>query len=350
MQYLPNALGLPDDTINLTMVDASGKKYPVTWCMRNTGKRIKKGWRPFTLDHNLVVGDVCLFEVIEPGKPEIRVHIFRCADSTSSGSSTCQVLTEGSHGMNLEAEASRGPQTGTTAVVPVDPNFKLDPNRTSSFMGGLKEHDDHVVAEPLQRENHQEEETQADVAAGILSTSINSMTQVESLGTPLIENSKQTLWVPIEMVPKIEPTTEDLLPAITIPSILKILNPKPHYFPPNLEPEHFMLISAALQQDLPPSHVEGAQGINSVSATPHSFTCPPFGSNGDGLVTPNVEDTGFEIPEAFRCSSSFWMSAMETSFPDQTRNRPPSPSFVTLPPKIELVVPKIEQQTTSSWQ
>ena len=348
MQYLPNALGLPDDIINVTMVDASSKKYPVTWGTRNTGKRINKGWKPFTLDHNLVVGDVCLFELTEPGKPEIRVHIFHCADSTSSGSSTCQVLTEGSQGMNLEAEASRGPQTGTTAVAPMDSNFEL--NRTSFFMGGSKEHDDHVVAEPLQRENHQEEETQGDVAAGLLSTSINSTTQVESLGSPLVENSKQTLWVPIEMVPKIEPNAEDLLRANTIPSILKPLSPEPHYFPPNLEPEHFMLVPAALQQDLPPSHVEGAQGIDSVSAMPHSYTCPPFGSSGDGLVTPKFEYIGSEIPEAFRCSSSFWMSAMETSFLDQSRNRPSSSSLVTLPPKIELVVPKIEQQTTSSWQ
>ena len=349
MQYLPNALGLPGDTINVTMVDASGTKYPVTWVKRNTGKRINGGWKQFTLDHNLVVGDVCLFELTEPGKPEIRVHIFRCADSISSGSSTYQVLTEGSQGMNLEAEASRGPQTGTTAVASMDPNLELDTNQTSLFMGGLKEHDQ-VVAEPLQRENHQEEETQGDVAAGILSTSINCTTQVESLGTPLAENSKQTLWVPIEIVPKTEPNAEDLLPANPFPSILKTLIPKPHCFPPNLEPEHFMLISAALQQDLPPSHVEGAQGIDSVSAMPHSFTCPPFGSNGDGLVTPRSEDIGCQIPEAFRCSSSFWMSAMETSFPNQSRNRPSSPSCVTLPPKIELVVPKIEQQTTSSWQ
>lgn len=349
MQYLPNALGLPDNIKDVTMVDATSKKYPVTWCMRNTGKRINRGWKPFTLDHNLVVGDVCLFELIEPRKPEIRVHIFRCADSTSSGSRTCQVLTEESQGMNLEAEASRGPQTGTTAVAPMDSNFEL--NRTSFFMGGLKEHDDQVVAEPLQRENHQEEQTQGDVAAGILNTSINSTTQVESLGSPFVENSKQTLRVPMEIVPKIEPNAEDLLRANTIPSILKTLNPEPHYFPPNLEPEHFMLISAALQRDLPPSHVEGAQGIDSVSAMPHSYTCPHFGSNGNGLVIPKFEDIRSEIPEAFRCSSSFWMSAMETSFPDQSRNQPSSPSLVALPPKIiELVVPKIEQQTTSSWQ
>lgn len=349
MQYLPNALGLPDDITNLTMVDASGQKYPLTCCTRNTGKRTNKGWGPFTIDHNLVVGDICLFELTEPGKSEIRVHIFRCADSTSSGSSTCQVPTEDSQGMHLEAGPSRGPHTGNP-VLPTDPNFELDTNRTSFFMGAPNEHDNHVIAQPLLRENHPEEETQGDVAAGILRTPINSTAEVDRLGTTLAKNCKETSWALIEKVPKIEPTAEDLPPENIIPSILETLNLKPHSFPPNLEAEDFTPISAALHQDPPPSHVEGAQGIDSISAMPSSFTCPAFGDNGDGLVTPKFEDIGFGIPEAYRCSPSFWMSAMETSFSDLSRNQQSSPSLITLPPKIELVVPKIEQQTTSSWQ
>ena len=68
---------MPGRTTTLTLLDTAGKSCWATCVVTSGGNRLSAGWRRFALDHKLVVGDVCIFEVTNVDNLTLLVHVFR---------------------------------------------------------------------------------------------------------------------------------------------------------------------------------------------------------------------------------------------------------------------------------
>ncbi|XP_074320156.1 B3 domain-containing transcription factor VRN1-like [Silene latifolia] len=82
-----------------TLENSSGD----TWTVRCIGSTLKykkfyMGWKQFALDHNLQVGDICVFELIKVSKRLFKVEIIR----SSSDSAAAGAVTSPSSSMNSE--------------------------------------------------------------------------------------------------------------------------------------------------------------------------------------------------------------------------------------------------------
>lgn len=64
-----------------------GSTWPVQYIFRTVKGHIRaeinKGWRAFSLDNSLKVGDVCVFESIKGVKVSFIVKIFRAAEDAN---------------------------------------------------------------------------------------------------------------------------------------------------------------------------------------------------------------------------------------------------------------------------
>ncbi|KAL5711575.1 hypothetical protein ACHQM5_022009 [Ranunculus cassubicifolius] len=64
---------LPKNDDIITLVDENGNDWPTVWLARKNG--LSGGWKAFAVDHDLVHGDTCIFELVEPTK--FKVYIIR---------------------------------------------------------------------------------------------------------------------------------------------------------------------------------------------------------------------------------------------------------------------------------
>ncbi|XP_015890122.2 B3 domain-containing protein Os01g0234100 isoform X2 [Ziziphus jujuba] len=69
---------LPDKDVTITLEDESGKQYQSKYIAYKTG--LSAGWRQFAAAHNLLEGDVLVFQLVEPTK--FKVYIIRPNDLT----------------------------------------------------------------------------------------------------------------------------------------------------------------------------------------------------------------------------------------------------------------------------
>ncbi|XP_030513879.1 B3 domain-containing transcription factor VRN1-like isoform X2 [Rhodamnia argentea] len=86
---------------DITLEVSDGKKRHVR-CILFSGKgKISRGWREFVTDNNLVIGDVCIFELVRREDIVLKVTIFRvpqigvgadCRASCSTGSSSGKLM------------------------------------------------------------------------------------------------------------------------------------------------------------------------------------------------------------------------------------------------------------------
>ncbi|XP_023923470.1 B3 domain-containing protein Os01g0234100 isoform X2 [Quercus suber] len=69
---------LPDKDTAITLEDEGGKQYVLKYIAYKTG--LSAGWRQFSAAHNLIEGDVLVFQLVEPTK--FKVYIIRPNDFT----------------------------------------------------------------------------------------------------------------------------------------------------------------------------------------------------------------------------------------------------------------------------
>lgn len=60
---------LPHDDATLIVEDEHGKQYDVKYLGHKTG--LSAGWRQFSVEHNLLVGDVLVFQLVEASKLKV---------------------------------------------------------------------------------------------------------------------------------------------------------------------------------------------------------------------------------------------------------------------------------------
>ncbi|KAJ7518572.1 hypothetical protein O6H91_21G075200 [Diphasiastrum complanatum] len=58
-----------------TLIDSAGKRWSAKWFAKRNG--LSAGWRRFSVDHYLRIGDTCVFELINKHKLVVKIHIFR---------------------------------------------------------------------------------------------------------------------------------------------------------------------------------------------------------------------------------------------------------------------------------
>ncbi|PKI50119.1 B3 domain-containing protein Os01g0234100-like isoform X2 [Punica granatum] len=68
---------LPQTDTAIIVEDEQGKQYEVKYIGQKTG--LSAGWRQFSVDHNLLEGDVLVFQLVEASK--LKVHIIRKSDN-----------------------------------------------------------------------------------------------------------------------------------------------------------------------------------------------------------------------------------------------------------------------------
>ena len=67
---------MPREDERFILEDDKGKEWECLYLAHKTG--LSGGWRGFSLDHELVDGDSCIFELVKPLR--FKVHFFRCED------------------------------------------------------------------------------------------------------------------------------------------------------------------------------------------------------------------------------------------------------------------------------
>ncbi|XP_019199015.1 PREDICTED: B3 domain-containing protein Os03g0184500-like [Ipomoea nil] len=70
---------LPNHNAAIILVDENGKEMETRYLAERHG--LSGGWRGFSQEHNLIAGDVLVFQLIEPFK--LKVYIVRANDSTN---------------------------------------------------------------------------------------------------------------------------------------------------------------------------------------------------------------------------------------------------------------------------
>ncbi|KAK7256211.1 hypothetical protein RIF29_29649 [Crotalaria pallida] len=82
-------LGIKRGDINLQL--ENGRVWPGRYLIRenSTGTKVEisAGWKPFAMDNNLKVGDVCIFELIDRTKLTFKVFIIRETDNSNCSTS-----------------------------------------------------------------------------------------------------------------------------------------------------------------------------------------------------------------------------------------------------------------------
>lgn len=71
-QFCKTHLPVKDTTI--TLEDESGRQYQLKYIAYKTG--LSAGWRQFAAGHNLIEGDVLVFQLVEPTKFKVMVLFF----------------------------------------------------------------------------------------------------------------------------------------------------------------------------------------------------------------------------------------------------------------------------------
>ncbi|OIW01328.1 hypothetical protein TanjilG_10489 [Lupinus angustifolius] len=82
-------LGIKRGNINLR--SENGKVWPARYLIREHNMapkfELSSGWKPFVMDNNLKVGDVCIFEFIDRTKLTLQVYIFRKTENSTCSTS-----------------------------------------------------------------------------------------------------------------------------------------------------------------------------------------------------------------------------------------------------------------------
>ncbi|XVF61909.1 hypothetical protein PTKIN_Ptkin08bG0172600 [Pterospermum kingtungense] len=88
---------------NLTLCDSSGKTWPAMYYAKPEIKKPKAymtgGWRAFAEENNLVVGDICVFELIKHPEILLKVAIYPVIESASK---VCRPPADGSIGSRVK--------------------------------------------------------------------------------------------------------------------------------------------------------------------------------------------------------------------------------------------------------
>ncbi|OVA05172.1 B3 DNA binding domain [Macleaya cordata] len=78
--HIPNSFARRYMTKGIKSITLRGldkKKWSVGYCVRGSATQLSSGWTNFTREMDLEEGDVCVFELIEKNKVELKVSIFR---------------------------------------------------------------------------------------------------------------------------------------------------------------------------------------------------------------------------------------------------------------------------------
>ncbi|XP_058081236.1 uncharacterized protein LOC131229323 [Magnolia sinica] len=81
--YIPHKFAedyIPREVRSITLADLDGKRWPVTCIQSRYGAGLGKGWAAFVWKNNLEEGDVCVFELVNREKFELRVLISRVVE------------------------------------------------------------------------------------------------------------------------------------------------------------------------------------------------------------------------------------------------------------------------------
>ncbi|CAB4317817.1 unnamed protein product [Prunus armeniaca] len=100
---------LPDKDITMTLEDESGRQCQLKYIAYKTG--LSAGWRQFAASHNLIEGDVLVFQLVEPTK--FKVYIIRSNDLTEVDGGL-GLLNLDSHTKRKDADKDNS-ETGTEA-------------------------------------------------------------------------------------------------------------------------------------------------------------------------------------------------------------------------------------------
>jgi hypothetical protein len=82
---------MPLDDERFILEDEEGKEWECLYLARKTG--MSGGWRGFALDHELVDGDSCIFELVRPLR--FKLHFFRCDELEDQDQEGAGVKVEG---------------------------------------------------------------------------------------------------------------------------------------------------------------------------------------------------------------------------------------------------------------
>lgn len=79
-QHVPKAFKEGYDTWKESegvIIQFSERTWLADFVWTSIGYRLKNGWREFAKDSSLTVGDVCVFELVNPSKKLFKVIIYR---------------------------------------------------------------------------------------------------------------------------------------------------------------------------------------------------------------------------------------------------------------------------------
>ena len=80
MQYLPSCFAeknLSGVSGFIKLQSADGKQWPVRCLYRGGRAKLSQGWYEFTVENNLLEGDVCVFELLKTKEIVLKVNVFR---------------------------------------------------------------------------------------------------------------------------------------------------------------------------------------------------------------------------------------------------------------------------------
>lgn len=79
MQYLPSCFAeknLSGVSGFIKLQSADGKQWPVRCLYRGGRAKLSQGWYEFTVENNLLEGDVCVFELLKTKEVVLKVNVF----------------------------------------------------------------------------------------------------------------------------------------------------------------------------------------------------------------------------------------------------------------------------------
>jgi hypothetical protein len=91
---------MPKESREITLVDVSeDQEWPVKWLYRDGSAQtgMSGGWRRFALDHHLEESDVCVFELVNPTKYFVKVHIITAVTTDTDEGAENSLQGDASH-------------------------------------------------------------------------------------------------------------------------------------------------------------------------------------------------------------------------------------------------------------
>ncbi|XP_024358852.1 B3 domain-containing protein Os06g0194400 [Physcomitrium patens] len=139
---------MPYEDERFTLEDEDGKEWECLYLARKTG--LSGGWRGFSLDHDLVDGDCCIFELVRPLR--FKIYFFRCSEQEDRA----EDVEEKRSAVKAESKKAMTEKKASKAVTKKKPGFfeARKSNKSASKKLEVTDEEDDEYQSPKRSVNH----------------------------------------------------------------------------------------------------------------------------------------------------------------------------------------------------